>query len=77
MRKKRIKGQGAFNMKRALLDILACPVCKSHPLKLEVSDENEKEIISGKLTCTKCNIVYPIEDGIPNLLPPEESRGSP
>jgi uncharacterized protein YbaR (Trm112 family) len=57
-------------MKRDLLDILACPVCKGD-LQLTVKEEDEKEIISGDLFCAKCNEHYPIEDGIPNLLPPE------
>ncbi len=56
-------------MKRELLDILACPVCKGD-LELEVEEENDNEIIKGKLYCKKCDESYPIEDGIPNLLPP-------
>ena len=55
-------------MKRELHDILCCPVCKSD-LELKVDEENEKEIITGSLTCKTCNVIYPIEDGIPNLLP--------
>ncbi len=57
-------------MKRKLLDILACPLCKSD-LELEVEEEKEDEIIKGKLVCKKCKVEYPIEDGIPNMLPPE------
>ena len=52
------------------MDILACPMCKSHPLELKVDEENEKEVLSGRLICNKCGLVYPIEDGIPNMLPP-------
>lgn len=55
-------------MRRSLLDILACPKCKGD-LDLEVSQEDSEEIISGKLICKSCNAVYPIEDGIPNLIP--------
>ena len=57
-------------MKRELLDILACPVCKGN-LELEIKREVEGEIIEGILRCPKCSVDYPIEDGIPNLLPPE------
>ncbi|AEA48129.1 methytransferase partner Trm112 [Archaeoglobus veneficus] len=57
-------------MKRSLLDILACPICKGD-LDLFVEKENEEEILQGKLICKQCNIEYPIEDGIPNMLPPE------
>ena len=56
-------------MKRDLMDILACPMCKE-PLTLTVSKEEEDEIVEGSLECTKCGEVYPIEDTIPNLLPP-------
>jgi uncharacterized protein YbaR (Trm112 family) len=55
-------------MKRDLMDILACPTCKGD-LTLTVDLENETEIISGKLTCSTCAVDYPIEEGIPNLLP--------
>ena len=55
-------------MKRELMDILACPMCKGD-LKLSVTDENETEIVSGSLYCPRCNVHYPIVDTIPNLLP--------
>jgi len=54
-------------MKRELHDILCCPVCKGE-LELQVIDE-EEEIQSGVLICHSCVVDYPIEDGIPNLLP--------
>ncbi len=57
-------------MKRDLMDILCCPICKGD-LVLEVNEENEKEIVKGTLYCGKCNEYYPIDDGIPNMLPPE------
>lgn len=57
-------------MKRELMEILACPLCKGD-LKLDVKEENEIEIITGSLYCEKCKEAYPIEEGIPNLLPPE------
>jgi len=57
-------------MKRSLLDILACPLCKGD-LDLVVEEEGDEEIITGKLICGKCKIEYPIEEGIPNMLPPE------
>ena len=55
-------------MKRELMDMLACPMCKGD-LKLGVTDENEKEIVSGSLYCPRCDVNYPIVDTIPNLLP--------
>ena len=56
-------------MKKDLMDILCCPVCKGD-LQLTVRKEDGGEIIEGSLFCAKCNETYPIEDGIPNLLPP-------
>jgi uncharacterized protein YbaR (Trm112 family) len=58
-------------MKRELVDILACPVCKGK-LELNVEAEEEGEIITGSLRCPKCDVRYPIVDAIPNLLPPEQ-----
>ncbi|WP_456369317.1 methytransferase partner Trm112 [Geoglobus sp.] len=57
-------------MRRSLLDILACPTCKGE-LKLEVEEENEEEVLFGRLICEECGVDYPIENGIPNLLPVE------
>ena len=58
-------------MKRELMDILACPVCKGE-LELKVDKEDEKEIVSGSLYCQRCAVSYPITDTIPNLLPPDQ-----
>lgn len=65
-----VKGNNAIIdlMKKELMDILACPVCKGK-LELSVKEENEQEIITGSLYCPKCKEHYPIEDSIPNLLP--------
>ncbi|MCI4349405.1 MAG: Trm112 family protein, partial [Thermoplasmata archaeon] len=40
-------------------------------LGLTVTKEDRHEILLGRLTCPTCKIDYPIEDGIPNLLPPD------
>ena len=57
-------------MKPELMEILACPVCKGE-LALKVSKQDaDGEIVEGGLYCTKCDETYPIEDSIPNLLPP-------
>ena len=56
-------------MKRSLMDILCCPVCKGD-LVLRVDKENEKESLEGELRCAACQAGYPIHEGIPNLLPP-------
>jgi len=59
-------------MRRQLLDILACPKCKTYPLELKVIREEGIEVVTGELTCPKCKTQYPIEDAIPNLLVPED-----
>jgi uncharacterized protein YbaR (Trm112 family) len=57
-------------VKEDLMDILCCPLDKSE-LELEADDRNDGEILAGRLVCTECGETYPIEDGIPNLLPPD------
>ena len=59
-----------------LLDILACPVCRgSLTLKAETTASADApdagEVLTGTLTCSACPEVYPINEGIPNLLPPD------
>ena len=57
-------------MKKDLMDILACPVCKSG-LKLEADETDGEDVIRGSIVCEACDERYPIEDSIPNLLPPD------
>ena len=52
------------------MEILVCPVCKGD-LELQVETEDGEEVVTGALTCSPCNESYPIQDAIPNLLPPE------
>ncbi len=52
------------------MEILACPVCKG-TLDLKIETEEGDEVVSGALACAGCDESYPIEDTIPNLLPPE------
>ena len=56
-------------MKRDLMEILACPVCKGD-LALAATEEEGDDIVQGSLRCGACDETYPIEDSIPNLLPP-------
>jgi len=57
-------------MKKDLMEILSCRICKGY-LVLHVEKEDENEVISGTLYCSVCNEYYPIEEGIPNMLPPD------
>jgi uncharacterized protein YbaR (Trm112 family) len=63
-------------MKEELMDILCCPLDK-HELDLDVDHRDDTEIVTGTLTCTECGESYPIEDGIPNLLPPDMRDEAP
>ena len=62
-------------MRKDLMEILACPMCKSE-LTLTIDEEKDDEVIRGTLFCAKCNERYPIEDSIPNLLPPDLRRAA-
>lgn len=55
------------------MDILACPMCNGE-LELKIDEENETEIVTGSLHCRNCDVRYPISEGIPNLLPPDQRR---
>ena len=57
-------------MKEDLADMLICPVCKAE-LYLSIDKQVDGEVLTGDLTCLDSRIEYPIENGIPNLLPRE------
>ena len=57
-------------MKKDIVAILACPVCKSG-LELTITEEEDGEVITGSLYCAKCQHAYPIKETIPDLLPPD------
>ncbi len=58
-------------MKPDLLEILRCPVCRGE-LKLTSTRTDGPEIVEGNLACPACHVDYPIHEGIPDLLPPDE-----
>lgn len=55
-------------MKKDILDIICCPICKKN-LILKIEKEEKNEIIEGFFTCKNCKKIYNISDGIPNFLP--------
>lgn len=57
-------------MRKDLMDILACPMCKGS-LQLSIEKEAGDDVIAGVLRCASCSQDYPIQDSIPNLLPPD------
>lgn len=62
-------------MRESLMDVICCPVDKSS-LELSVAEQDGDEIVAGDLVCTECAERYPIEDGIPNLLPPDMRKSA-
>lgn len=64
-------------MKMSTHEILCCPVCKGDLTltveKKEILESGETDVIIGTLYCGACDVTYPIEDGIPDLLPREST----
>jgi uncharacterized protein YbaR (Trm112 family) len=58
-------------MNKMMIDILACPIDKTHPLELFEIREKNKVISEGVLFCPKCSRFYPIIEEIPIMLPDE------
>ena len=61
-------------MEKTLLDIIACPVDKSHPLELISKKTKNNSIIKGSLKCNRCKLIFPISRGIPSLFPTNEEN---
>jgi len=58
-------------MNKTMMDILACPIDKTHPLELYEIKEKDNVVSEGVLVCTKCSRFYPIIEEIPIMLPDE------
>jgi len=58
-------------MNKNMMDILACPIEKYHPLELNVIKEKDNVVSEGVIVCTKCSRFYPIIEEIPIMLPDE------
>lgn len=56
-------------LKKDLMEILACPICKNPELELLVFAEDEIEIEMGMIICLECSRYYPIKNTIPVMLP--------
>ena len=53
------------------MDILACPIDKTHPLELHEIKQKDNVISEGALFCSKCSRFFPIIEEIPIMLPDE------
>jgi len=58
-------------MNKTMMDILACPIDKNHPLELHEIKEKDNIVSEGALFCSKCSRFYPIIEEIPIMLPDE------
>lgn len=58
-------------MNKSMIDILACPIDKNHPLELYEINKKDNVISEGALFCSKCSRFYPIIEEIPIMLPDE------
>ena len=58
-------------MNKDMLEILACPIDKFHPLELFENKSDNENITEGALYCQKCSRFFPIIDEIPIMLPDE------
>lgn len=54
-----------------MLDRLACPECMNFSLEVRPSLREQEEIIKGEIVCSRCHRKYPVNEGIPNMLPDE------
>jgi ubiquinone/menaquinone biosynthesis C-methylase UbiE/uncharacterized protein YbaR (Trm112 family) len=60
-------------MKNETLNLLVCPVCHRN-LTLDASNQ-DRNVLSGDLTCTTCEKIYPIKHGIPHFIREEDLLG--
>ena len=58
-------------MNKTMMNILACPIDKNHPLELYEIKEKNNVVSEGALFCSKCSRFYPIIEEIPIMLPDE------
>ena len=62
-------------MKKWLNEKLLCPGCipEEKPLDLDINEEENEDVIEGRLTCSDCGRTYPIQKGVAFVLPEESS----
>ena len=58
-------------MQRSLLEILACPADKHHPLRLVEFESQGETVVEGVMLCDECGRYFPISGEIANMLPDE------
>ena len=58
-------------MNKSMMEILACPIDKAHPLELYEAVSEGGAVAEGALYCPECTRFYMITGGIPVMLPDE------
>ena len=58
-------------MNKKMMEILACPIDKHHPLEIFEINTKDETVLEGALFCTDCSRFYPIIEEIPIMLPDE------
>lgn len=58
-------------MNKSMLEILACPIDKNHPLELSEINSKGNIVSEGTLFCSECSRFFPIIEEIPIMLPDE------
>lgn len=56
-------------MRKILLQYLACPDCKG-----DIEGDFEDELEQGELHCTECGRSFPVEQGVPTMLPSQANE---
>lgn len=59
-------------MLERLLDMIVCPAClpEEHSLSARADKADGEDILEGELRCPNCRAVYPINEGLAELVPP-------
>ena len=60
-------------MRPEFIDLLCCPTCLGD-LKIDEYRTESGHIIEGTLTCTGCDTMFPLIQGVPRLLPDDGKR---
>ena len=59
-----------------MLSDLCCPASTREKLRVEIEKQEDNRIIEGKLICDKCGEIYPVQAGIPDLIPKRKTASA-
>lgn len=55
-----------------MVRLLSCPTCKRSGLRAEIENQEGNSIEVGMLLCQSCYAGYPVQQGVPDLIPKSE-----